>query len=254
MISSRKVLLVLLAGSLCLPFLHAQQPTAAQFVASEASLLYGTTTVNNFAIDGNVTRTFGTDNESGTIRMQADSTGRMRIDTTIGANIREEYYSGFGETPDCIWTDQSGQHPMSKHNCHMAGVFFAPLILAPTYEAGTNFSIALSSGDQGNAILTISKMLASTTSDAGAVTLIQTATKAQVLFDATTFLPMGYRYPIHPDNDARTNIPVEVRFSNYQMTNGVKFPFHIQKFVNGNLELDITVTNVAVNSNLTISK
>ena len=70
----------------------------------------------------------------------------------------------------------------------------------------------------------------------------------------TTFLPSAYRYAIHPDNDAQVNIPVEIRFSNYQISNGIKFPFHIQRFVNGMPDLDITVTSVVINSDLTISK
>lgn len=232
--------------------IHAQQTTAAQFIASAASLINGSKSVSNIEIEGSVTRTSGSLNESGTIRMQADTTGRTRVDTTLGTNLREEYYSGFGEAPGCIWADQSGQHSMAQHNCHLGGVFFAPLLLATSYESGTGFKLSLSGDDQGNGIVTVSKVLADATPDA--TSLVENATKAQLVFDKATFLPSAYRYAIHPDADARVNIPVEIRFSNYQSTNGIKFPFHIKRFVNGMPELDITVTNVVINSDLTISK
>lgn len=232
--------------------LYAQQTTATQFIASAASLVDGATSVSNIEIDGTVTRTSGSLNESGTIRMQADTTGRMRIDSTLDSNVREEYYSGFTEAPACIWADKSGQHPMAQHNCHLGGIFFAPLLLATSYESGTGFKLSLSSDDQGNGVVTLSKVLANATPDAAS--LVQNATKAQLVFDKTTFLPSAYRYAIHPDNDAQVNIPVEIRFSNYQISNGIKFPFHIQRFVNGMPDLDITVTSVVINSDLTISK
>ena len=66
--------------------------------------------------------------------------------------------------------------------------------------------------------------------------------------DATSLLPVAIKFNTHPDDDANTNIPVEVDFSSYQAVNGAQIPFHIQKFSQGTLMLDVTVTSVAVNS------
>ena len=52
------------------------------------------------------------------------------------------------------------------------------------------------------------------------------------------------------DDDASTNIAVEIDFSNYQLVNGILVPFHITKVWQGNPLLDFTVTNMAVNSGL----
>jgi hypothetical protein len=66
--------------------------------------------------------------------------------------------------------------------------------------------------------------------------------------DASTYLPVALTFNAHPDNDAGTNIPVEIDFSNYQQVNGVQIPFHVQKFLNGPLFLDVTVQSAVVNS------
>lgn len=54
----------------------------------------------------------------------------------------------------------------------------------------------------------------------------------------------------HPDDDANTNISLEIDFSNYQSSGGVQVPFHIQKLVSNGLALDVTVQSVAMNSGL----
>jgi hypothetical protein len=68
--------------------------------------------------------------------------------------------------------------------------------------------------------------------------------------DAATLLPLTLTFNVHPDDDASTNIPVEIDFSKYQSVDGVQVAYHVQKFFRGGLMIDFNATSVAVNSGL----
>lgn len=71
--------------------------------------------------------------------------------------------------------------------------------------------------------------------------------------DATTLLPSAVIFNAHPDNDALTNIITEIDWSGYQSVNGIQIPSHIQRYVNGQLLLDLSITSSAFNSGLSLS-
>jgi hypothetical protein len=64
--------------------------------------------------------------------------------------------------------------------------------------------------------------------------------------DPTTTLPSVLRYQVHPDNGANVDIPIEIRYSNYQKVNGAEIPFLIQRYVNGSLQLEIRVNSAQI--------
>jgi hypothetical protein len=65
--------------------------------------------------------------------------------------------------------------------------------------------------------------------------------------DPTTLLPAVLAYTVRPDNGAQTQIAIEIHYSSYQSVNGVQVPFHIQRYVNGALQLDILISSAQVN-------
>ena len=76
----------------------------------------------------------------------------------------------------------------------------------------------------------------------------------EIFLDATTLLPAAIAYNIHPDNNALLDIPVELRFSDFRSTNGTQIPFHIQKFINNSLALDLQFQSVALNTGLSAAQ
>jgi hypothetical protein len=43
---------------------------------------------------------------------------------------------------------------------------------------------------------------------------------------------------------------VEVEFSNYQEVNGVQIPFKVQRLLNGNMLLQVTISRATINTGL----
>jgi len=71
-----------------------------------------------------------------------------------------------------------------------------------------------------------------------------------IFFDATTLLPAALTLNTHPDNDAGLDIRIEIRFSDYRVVNGVQTPFHVQKYLNNGLVLDLQISTVSLNTGL----
>jgi hypothetical protein len=62
-----------------------------------------------------------------------------------------------------------------------------------------------------------------------------------------THLPLYALFTAHPDNPwAHADIPVKIAYSNYQSISGVMIPFRIQRYLNGSLVLDLTITSASV--------
>jgi len=57
-------------------------------------------------------------------------------------------------------------------------------------------------------------------------------------------------FNFHPDDDAGTNIMLEIDFSNYQNINGIQVPIYIQKLISGGLAMDISISSAVFNTGL----
>ena len=70
------------------------------------------------------------------------------------------------------------------------------------------------------------------------------------IYSTPTLPPVAATFNDHPDDNGGLDIPVEIDFSDYQTAGTIVVPMHIQKFVQGNLFMDISVTGVTLNSGL----
>ena len=71
--------------------------------------------------------------------------------------------------------------------------------------------------------------------------------------DGVTLLPSAVTFNAHPDNNSMTNLLIEIDFSNYQTLNGIVVPAHIQRYQQGSLMLDMSVTGAVFNAGLSLS-
>jgi len=72
----------------------------------------------------------------------------------------------------------------------------------------------------------------------------------EVYLDASTSLPLSVSFNTHPDNNAGRDFPVVIAFSGYQSVNGAQIPFHVQKYLNRALILDLQIQKADLNTGL----
>jgi hypothetical protein len=204
--------------------------------------------------NGTAHRIAGSDDETGSATLKAIP-GASRIDLNLSSGLRTEVQNVTGASPAGTWSGLDGvSHPIVFHNLLTSPAWFFP---AFPITQGISPGIATYVGHEmrgGQAVehLTISQTFA--------VQLPANAprfghfSQMDFFLDATTFLPTATTFNIHPDDDAGLDIPIEVRFSDYRPVNGVQIPFHVQKFLNNGLILDLQFTNAVLNTGLTASQ
>lgn len=118
--------------------------------------------------------------------------------------------------------------------------------LLPTYLGTSDLGLS-AVGSEGNSYRHVQNQLAfSSLSTDISNDLVERST-SDLGLDPTSFLPAVLAYSVHPDNGAAMPVLIEIRYGNYQSTNGVQIPFHIQRYVNGTLELDILLSSAQIN-------
>lgn len=237
----------------------AQQPvtTSVQATALASSAivaLNGTTQVNDVTLTGIGTRTVAADVESGNFTLKALGSSQSRLDFAERAGTLTEVFNLSSDMPQGFWIGTDGiVHPAPEHNCLAGEVWFFPSLSALAQASIPNFTAVYVGLETKNGISVqhIQIVPQSTAlSTASNQTLTQIAT-TDVYLDSSSSLPVAIAFSTHPDNNANLNIPVEIDFSNYQNVQGVSIPFHVQKFLNGTLLLDLTIQSAQVNTGLT---
>jgi hypothetical protein len=83
---------------------------------------------------------------------------------------------------------------------------------------------------------------------------LQPLSQIDLYLDSSSFLPVAATLNVHPDNNELMNIPIAITFSDYRTVGTAQVPFHVQRFLNNGLVLDLQFQNVLVNSGLTGSQ
>jgi len=83
---------------------------------------------------------------------------------------------------------------------------------------------------------------------AGPAITLQSAT--QIVLDPQTLLPIGLTFHEFAGSGRVSPASVHIAYSDYQTVEGHQIPFHIQRFVNGTLNLNINIEKVHINAGL----
>jgi hypothetical protein len=156
-----------------------------------------------------------------------------------------------------ISTNAGVKQTVALHNTlNMHEWFFPQFFLKDLQQnAGYSLSVSVPSAENDASQITIQgSLIPAGVSDPGTAQIVSDATQFVLVLDAATSLPVSLSFTGHPEDDALRGFPVLYSFSQYQTQNGMQQPFHIQKFVQGTLTLDVTVQSFAVNSGLTPSQ
>jgi hypothetical protein len=236
----------------------AKDPRAVALLTGAVSALAGGTNITDVTLTGTVTRTAGSDVETGAVTLQALGGLAGRMNMTLTGGPRGEVINQSQGALAGQWSGSDGvQHAMAQHNALVPAAWFFPALALA--EALNDPSVQVAYVDQeimgGVAVAHIQfcRVLPSGISSDAAMTPFEHLTSVDVYLAAANSLPVALDFNIHPDNNEKLDIPVEVQYSDYQKIGGILLPARVQKFINNALFLDLSITGVAVNTNLSSS-
>lgn len=242
--------LFVLVGS---TFLFSQAPVsdpqALSLVSQSVAALTGRTSISDVTLSGTASWSNGTGSETANATLMAKGAGDSRFDMTLSAGPRSEIRNDGSTTAqgEVLATDGS-VNQWASQNCLINATWFFPPLSA-LGGAGDPTLIFIYVGQETRNGATVQHIQSYRYSPNDTATTQQLSTM-NIYLDATSFLPSAFLFNVHPNDDSRENIAVEVDFSAYQALNGVQVPFRIQRYVAGNLGFDFSVTSVQFNSGL----
>jgi hypothetical protein len=227
-----------------------QNPTAVALATNSVARLSGSVQIADVTLTGTATRVAGSDTGSGTVTLKALGTSNSRIDLSLSNGTFSEIRTAQSGAPQGQWLATSGSYNnMAPHNCMTDAAWFFPSLSVLSQLSNPNV-IATYIGQETKAEVPVYHLRLSIQSSTDPTGLLQQLSAEDVYLNASTYLPVALVFQTHSDEDALTNVLVEVDFSNYQSVNGVLIPFRVQKSLNGSLFLDITIQAAVLNSGL----
>jgi hypothetical protein len=231
----------------------ASDPQAVSLANQAFSALVGATTINDVTLTGTVVRTAGSDVGTGSITLKALGTSQARLDLNLSDGQRSEIRNLPNGIPQGYWVaPNSTVHSAANHNNMTDAAWFFPALTVLSQASNSNYLFTFVGQETRNGTtvqhIRAAQNFSSTVDPSGLAIRLSTE---EIYLDANSLLPVALTFNTHPDNDALSNIPVEVDFSSYQVVSGVKIPFRVQQYLNGTLFLDLTVQSAALNTGLT---
>lgn len=231
-------------------------PQAVSFASQSIAALTGRNTISDVTLTGSVTWSGGSSPETGTATLLASGTGESRMSLILPSGTRTEIRDGSTGVAKGQWIAQSGASGLfASGNCATDAVWFFPAL--GSLAAGPNVVLIYVGLEtrNGAAVQHIQSYLyqPNPSGVTGVTPSPQQLSTMDFYLDATTFLPVAITFNAHPDNNASTNLPTEVDLSNYQALSGILVPTHIQRSLQGNVLLDMTISAASFNTGLPLS-
>ncbi|HET6841441.1 MAG TPA: hypothetical protein VFK06_07105 [Candidatus Angelobacter sp.] len=228
---------------------------AALLVAEAQSALNGTTVVSDMALTAQGEWSAGSTHVSGSATLKMKGAVQSRLDIAAGELSRSEIRND-SAGPGGQWIDGRGvRHAMALHNAWSPAGWLAPHALVQgMLDKGIVLHYVGAEVRDGVSVDHLQLYRAGLAKNPRIARDTEKLSLADLFLDASTHLPQTLVYNTHPDNDYGRDIPVEVRFFDYRSVNGVMVPFRIQRFLQGVLNLDLTVSAAEINSGLTDSE
>lgn len=229
-------------------------PQAISLLQQSLAAMSNGVAVSDVSLTGTATRTAGSDQQSGQVTLEAKGIQESKISLSLSGYSFTEVRNFANGAPSGSYVGTDGVvHTTAQQNCFGDAAWFFPL-LSSSALAGGNSGMNLSYIGQetfnGAAVQHVEIWQSASSPDVSAVKAIGHLSTVDLYLDAATTLPIAVRSTTHPADDASKDFAIEIRFSNYQLTNGVLIPFHVQKFLNGGLVLDLTISSAVLNSGI----
>jgi hypothetical protein len=196
--------------------------------------------------------TAGSTKDSGPAKLTAKITGENVAEFDLSNGTRIEKQSALTEDRTCTWSGKDGVvHNAASSNCWTATVWFLPHVALQSTGLPSALSAQSPGIDAGktsnSAQLRHQLTIAPGATKPEVTALIRSWSTTNLTLDPATYLPSILKYNIHPDNNSSVDLQVEVRYSNYKSVSGVQLPMHIERHINGSLQVSIDITSAVVN-------
>jgi hypothetical protein len=218
--------------------------------------LAGNASIADVTLTGTARRVAGADDETGTAVLKALVTGGASLNVSFPSGTLSEIRTNSEKGPVGQWIGpDSKAHSMSQHNLLTDSSWFFPVLTLSKVLASQGYVIGTAGleSKNGQAVehITISQPPQSANSlpDVAAA-MLQHLSQMEIYLDSATGVPVSLLFNTHPDNDAGLDMPMEIRFSDYRSVNGTQVPFHVEKFLNNVLILDLQFNAVTMNTGL----
>jgi hypothetical protein len=230
-------------------------PTALSYAAQSVAAMTGKNTVSDVTLMGTVnTWMAGSTADSGTATLMVKGYGESRIDMQLAVSgalsqIRDAS-AGF---PQGESITAGTPYIYSSQNCETDAAWFFPLNSAMSVAPNSGIVllyIGLESLN-GSQVQHLQSYDYQSGLDPASQSQLQQASTIDYYLDATAFLPVAEDFNIF--SSTNTSIPVQVLFLSYESVSGVIVPQHIQQYVNGTLQFDVTITSVSLNTGIPLS-
>jgi len=254
---ARFVVVVLLPITLVVPFFGQNQPVsdpqALSLAAQGITALTGGSTISDVSLTGTAVRHSDGQNQTGTVTLLAKGSGESRMDLSIAGSVTTQLRNDNSGVPQgATSTDNGTQQQWAFHNCWINASWFFPALslLANTSDPTVIWKYIGSETRNGTSVQHLQVFRYIANGKPQTIALTQMVSTMDIFLDSTSSLPVALAFNRHPDNDATTNISVEVDFSSYQSFGGSMVPTHFQELISGETSLDITIGSALFNSGL----
>lgn len=246
-----KLIAALLATILLAPASSAQiasstsSPSNASALASLVVAAFSQNPVNSVHLSGVAHATAGSTDETGTFTFDLQRSGEGKLQVDAGSLSRTESSGAFGDGQSCQAVDASGAvRALAEHNCFLALNWIVPTLSLQAHSVALKMSLKASREMPNTQALVLNRVPAK--ASPGAAAMLRHSGEMTITPDPTNFRPLSLGFNAHPDGDAGLDIPVLVQYSDYRAVNGATVPFHIEKYLNNVLVLDLQVESAVL--------
>jgi hypothetical protein len=227
-------------------------PQATALLQQALAALSGGHPISDVTLTGTAQYIAGSDEESGTAVLKAIAAGASSLSLNLSSGTRSEIQNCSTMPPSGAWSGPDGvSHAIVDHNLHTVPSWFFP-IFTVAQELSVSGYVAIYVGQETRKGQTVQHVSVSqpVASSYDPTALFQHLSQVEIYLDSGTLLPSAISYNVHPDDNGLLDLPIEVQFTDYRTVNGSQIPFHIQKFMNNTLLLDVQAESVTLNTGL----
>lgn len=213
-------------------------PQALAQLTQAVAAFWGATTPRAVELDGAVI-SHVPPGQSGNAILKVEPSGRSTFETDLGSEKHVQTTSVRDDHSGCQADSNGGLHARAIHNCFLVANPLLPLVTLSSHVSDTTIALP----EKGTASA-VQVSLPLTDADPGSLPLLRHLSTILIAFDPQSHLPTTADYSEHPEKNAKADIPVQVRYSEYKNVSGVMIPHSIQKYINGGLVLDLRIESV----------